>query len=450
MSLNSYKAFINLCIFTLKYWICIARSLIKHYLLPIMRAFWSKNNYDYEIRLLNRGGLSYMLLRTIVIFTTLSIFLFAVGSQPLSGGSSLLNPDSLWCKWEYESILSLRVGKIDQSFKKLQKKRRFNGTILIAEDGHIIHKGAYGYANMRTKDTLSIHSSFQLASVSKIFTATAILLLYEEGKIDLDDEVRTHIKGFPYKDMTIRNLLNHRSGMGRYMATAGKYWKTWREPMDNDDVVYQYRRYKPPIFFTPDNGFNYCNTNYVFLASLVESVSGLSFAEFCQKRIFEPLDMKNSIIYSRKTDPDIPNEAIGYKASWRGWRKAANDYIDGVVGDKGMYSSAYDLFLFDQALRKNTLLKPETLELAYTPGSPFTRRRYQNYGLGWRIDRYRQDVPYHFGWWRGFRTCFIRDLTQDRTIIILANVDIPGRNLRYWDVYKYVTSMDWEKGFYEK
>jgi len=378
-----------------------------------------------------------MILRGTFVLLIVGIALLFTGNQPLTSRTGALNPDSLWCAWEYEATLPFRASRLDSIFSRLRDRRKFSGCVLIAENGRILHSGAYGYANLRTKDTLSLHTSFQLASVSKVFTATAVMLLYQDGKLDFDDEVRQHLPDFPYEGMTIRHLLNHRSGMGRYMATAAKYWKKWREPMYNTDVVYQYKRFKPPIFFRPNRGFNYCNTNYVFLASLVEQVSGMSFADFCHKRIFEPLGMKNSLIYSRKTQPPIPHEAIGYKAGWRGFYKAPNDYIDGVVGDKGMYSSVYDLYLFDRALYEHRLLSAETQREAFRPGSP---RRYNNYGFGWRL---KNGIPYHTGWWRGFRSCYIHDFQTRRTIIILSNRDIPGRNLNFWKIYQEVSDFSW-------
>lgn len=384
-----------------------------------------------------------MIIRGLFFVLVLGIALLTAGNRPLSHDAQRSYSDSLWCAWEYEATAPFRAAQIDDYFQRLRSRKKFNGVVLVAEHGNILHSGAYGYAHFKRKDTLSIHTSFQLASVSKIFTATAIMMLHEEGKLCFDDKISTHLSKFPYQNMTIRHLLNHRSGMGRYMATAAAHWKTWRKPMYNDDVVDQYHRHNPMIFFTPGRGFNYCNTNYVFLASVVEAVSGMRFADFCRERIFEPLGMKHSLIYSRKFDPDIPNEATGYKVGWRGYYKADNDYIDGVVGDKGMYSSAYDLFLFDRALAEHRLLKPETLEQAYTPGTP--HRRY-NYGFGWRLKLGANEhkIPYHTGWWRGFRTCYIRDVEADRTLIVLSNLDFPGRNLNFWKTYEYIDDLQWQ------
>ncbi len=338
--------------------------------------------------------------------------------------------------WRQEIEFGRNVSELDSVFTRLQRKKMLNGTVLVAEKGRILHMGAYGYANFAEKDTLTVQSNFQLASLSKIFTATAVMLLQEDGMLNYDDPVVTHLPEFPYSKITLRHLLNHRSGMGRYMWVAAQYWKTWRIPMSNQDVLDQFSEHKPMIFFRPGRSFNYCNTNYVVLASVVERVSGIPFEEFVGERIFQPLSMSGSNVHSRLFDSGIPNAVTGYKGSRRGYRKAANDYLDGVVGDKGVYANIADLYRFDRALYTNTLLKPETLEEAFKPGTP---RRNSNYGFGWRMKLGREKKVYHFGWWRGFRACFVRDLKNERTMIILTNTDIPGRYIPYWEVFKQVT-----------
>lgn len=334
--------------------------------------------------------------------------------------------------------LYLRILKqpgIDSIFTHLHQKRRFNGTVLVMQEGETLYKKSFGYANLRTRKVLDEHSAFQLASVSKIFTATAILVLQQEGLLNINDNVKDHLPGWPYENMTIKNLLNHRSGMARYMAVASWYWKNWRKDMSNDDVLRQYVRHKPPIFFRPNRNFNYCNTNYVILASLVEKVSGIPFEDFMKQKIFEPLEMEDAMIYGRGQDMTIPHEAIGYKAGRRGYYKAPNDYIDGVWGDKNMFASISDMEKFEIGLRNNQLLDQTHTELMFEPGSG--RRRY-NYGLGWRLRRGEQSFMYHFGWWRGYRTCYLKDPENDLTLIILTNRDHPGLNVDYWKVYKQI------------
>lgn len=329
----------------------------------------------------------------------------------------------------------LKQPGIDSIFTHLHQKRRFNGTVLVMQEGETLYKKSFGYANMRSKENLSEHSAFQLASVSKIFTATAVVLLQQDGLLNIEDKVVDHIPGWPYENMSIKNLLNHRSGMSRYMAVASWYWKNWRKDMSNDDVLKQYIRHKPPIFFRPNRNFNYCNTNYVILASLVEKVSGMPFEEFMSKRIFEPLEMDDALIYGRGQEIEIPNEAVGYKAGMRGYYKAPNDYIDGVWGDKNMFASIADMEKFELALRENKLLDETHTNLMFEPGSG---RRTYNYGLGWRLRRGKESFIYHFGWWRGYRTCYLKDPENDLTLIILTNRDHPGLNVDYWKVYKQI------------
>ncbi|GAB4407509.1 MAG: hypothetical protein OHK0039_10050 [Bacteroidia bacterium] len=366
----------------------------------------------------------------------LGIILLTTGSfAPSEANDRYVHPDSLWAQWGDVSLRMEKSGRLQAYFESLHRRRRFQGAVLVAEQGVVLHKGYYGMADMRRQMPITDTTAFQLASVSKMFTAAAVLLLYEEGKIDLDDEVSAHLPGWPYAGMTIRHLLNHRSGLARYMAVASWYWKTPREPMSNADVLRQYIRHKPVHFFTPGKGFNYCNTNYVILACLVEQVSGLSFPAFMEERVFCPLDMRQAMIYSRVEDPEIAQEAIGYKAGGRGPYRAPNDYIDGVYGDKGMYASLRDLWQFEQAIRAGRLLRPGTWEQAFTP-PPGTRG---NYGFGWRTRQQGDErLIYHFGWWRGFRTCFMREPVRDRCVIVLSNYDIPGRNVNYWEVLREV------------
>jgi CubicO group peptidase (beta-lactamase class C family) len=402
-------------------------------------------------------NLNLMVLRGVMVLIALTfIFLPYNASHNPDSPSTALPKDSLlrpWSEPDVEWVASngiwredsmtwaqeLEFGRnnsqLDSIFTRMHRKKRLNATVLVAEKGKILHMGAYGYGNFDQKDTLDVHANFQLASLSKIFTATAVMLLQEDGLIDFDDPVKMHLPEFPYEKITIRHLLNHRSGMSRYMWVAAQYWKTWQIPMSNQDALNQFSSNKPVVFFQPGRRFNYCNTNYVFLASIVERVSGIPFDVFVAKRIFDPLEMENSIVYSRLFSFDVPDAVNGYKGSWKGLRVAATDYLDGVMGDKGVYSNVADLYQFDRALYENRLLRPETLEEAYRPGTP---NRASNYGFGWRMKLGKNKIVYHFGWWRGFKGCFIRDLRQERTLIILSNVDAPGYQVPYWEVFRQV------------
>ena len=184
-----------------------------------------------------------------------------------------------------EILADQKSSELDARFSNLNKKGVFNGTILYSENGKLVFKKAYGYENFRKKDSLELNSAFQLASVSKMFTATAIMLLAEDKKLEYDDTVTKFIPEFPYYGITIRQLLNHRSGLSRYMSLADKYWDI-NKPINNEEVIELFVKYRPDPYFKPDDGFHYCNTNYTLLASVVERISGKPFDIFITENIF--------------------------------------------------------------------------------------------------------------------------------------------------------------------
>jgi CubicO group peptidase (beta-lactamase class C family) len=178
--------------------------------------------------------------------------------------------------------------------------------------------------------------------------------------------------------------------------------------------------YKPHRYYKPDRRYNYSNTNYAILASIIEKVSGLTFAEYLKKNIFDPLGMKNSFVYSREKIKAAVGDsiAIGYDHPRR---RAENSYLNGIVGDKGIYSTVEDLFRWDQALYQGKLISLFSLEQAFAPAHR-DLRDYDNYGFGWRINMNNGDkIVFHSGWWKGFKTYLIRKIKEQKTIIILTN-----------------------------
>ncbi|MEM6799904.1 MAG: serine hydrolase domain-containing protein [Bacteroidota bacterium] len=321
----------------------------------------------------------------------------------------------------------------DQLFRSYQKTHDFNGNVLIANQGKIVHLGSYGFANHRKKDSLHLGSVFQLASVSKTITAAAIMLLYEDKKLEFDTPVFHIFPKWPYKNMTIRHLLNHRSGLQRYDALSNNYWDRNRF-MNYEDVLQMYLDTKPGLFFDPDEKFDYSNSNYVILAAIVSDLAQQPFEEFVQERIFDRLEMKDSYFCNHLERLKKENHTVGYKFIRGRYRNAGGDHVDGVMGDKGLHATVKDLFLFDQALYGNALLKQTTLSEAFTAAS--LDEGYNNYGFGFRVKSHIMGLAYHFGWWRGYRSCFIRDIQAEQTIIILSNHDRPGKIINYWDIYK--------------
>ncbi len=345
----------------------------------------------------------------------------------------------------YSSIDSAVIAKkaieLDKKFKRLQRLTGFNGTVLYSEKGHLIFKKAYGFANVRRhRDSLTTHSAFQLASVSKMFGAMAVMILKKEGKIDYDEDIRTYIPEFPYEGVTCRLLMTHRSGLPRYMSLALDKWKNKRIPMDNNDVMSLFVKYKPDVYFKPNHGFHYCNTNYALLANVVEAVTGKHFDEFVEEKIFKPLGMNDSFVYNMRNDSSVPlyvEKGVPgyYHRGWR-WRRMENDYLNGVMGDKNVYTSVEDLFKYDRALDNFKLVPDTILHEAFKKGSPKYWRRKDNYGFGWRIKVSMDSVAYHFGWWKGFRTFYIRDMRHQKTLVVLTNKDKGPGSANFWNIIK--------------
>ena len=359
----------------------------------------------------------------------------AVESIPLT---SYIAGDNIF--YDVQDILiEHKADKLDKQFKRYNKRGVFNGTVLYGEYGHEVFKGAYGYADFRKKEQLTLESSFQLASVSKMFTAAAVMVLKELGKLNYEDTLTKFIPEFPYYGITIRQLLNHRSGLSRYMSLADKYWSV-NKPINNEDVIDLFVQYKPRSYFKPDDGFHYCNTNYSLLASVVERISGKTFDVFVYDEIFIPLGMDHSFVYNLNGDSviryQVPVGVSGHRN--RGWRtvKVGDYYLNGVMGDKGVYASVEDMFKFNLALDNGTLVNSSTLEEAFQKGSPGYYKRKDNYGFGWRLRDNMDSTAYHFGWWKGFRTYYIRDMKNDRVLIALSNTHKGLSSEVLWDIIK--------------
>ncbi len=338
-------------------------------------------------------------------------------------------------------IIAQKAEELDHKFQRLVKLTGFNGTVLYSEKGKVILKKAYGYHDVRRKkDSLSTSDPFQLASVSKMFTAMAVMLLKNEGQLDYEDDIRKYIPEFPYEGVTIRMLLTHRSGLPRYMSIAQDHWTNKKTPLNNDEVIELFVAYRPDPYFKPGDGFHYCNTNYVLLVNIVEKITDKHFEDFMKERIFEPLNMDSSFIYQMGDDTTVSlyvEEGVPgyYHRGWR-WREMTNEYLNGVMGDKGVYTSVDDLYKYDQALDHFTLLPDSVLREAFEPGSPKYWRRKNSYGFGWRIKDDMDSTVYHFGWWKGFRTFYIRDMKYHKTLIVLTNKDKGPGSDNFWNIIK--------------
>jgi CubicO group peptidase (beta-lactamase class C family) len=351
--------------------------------------------------------------------------LFCIEDSIINLDDELISEKSLW---------------IDSIFQRLHKRNGFTGAILYAERGNLVYKNGFGYGDIRKKIDINTKSAFQLASVSKMFTAIAVMILFERGDLEYDIDIRKYISEFPYENITARLLMNHRSGLGRYMSLAHDHWKNKRIPLTNEAMLQLFVKYKPTTYFSPNSGFHYCNTNYALLANIVERISKQPFDEFVKENIFVPLKMNNSFVYNMNNDlivsAYITKGIPGYR--YKGYRpiRQRNEYLNGVMGDKGVYSSVEDLFKFDQALNYELLVSKKTLAEAFKSGSPKSRRRRDNYGFGWRIKNGVDSTVYHYGWWKGFRAFYIRDMKQEKTIIVLSNREKGVGSSHFWSILK--------------
>lgn len=350
------------------------------------------------------------------------------------------NIDSIFIDLD-KPILARKYAQIDKALTNLKKKTTFNGTVLFAEKGRIILEKAYGVSNLRTrKGDLSADDVFQLSSVSKMFTAEAIMILKTRGLIDYDADIRTYIPEFPYEGITTRMLMTHRSGLSRYETLADNNWPDKKKPFTNDDMIRLFVEYHPDPYSKPDNTFHYCNVNYALLASIVERVSGKSFVDFMREDLFDMLGMSDSYIYDMPTDTLVstylPNCVQGYYVGRRRPRQAQNEYLNGVKGDKIMFSNVGDMYRFKLAIDYG-LLVPDTIQAeAFKPGSLKYYKKKDNYGFGWRISRKYPDCYYHYGWWKGYRSFFMIDKANDRTIIVLTNADKGPNSDVFWKLLK--------------
>jgi CubicO group peptidase (beta-lactamase class C family) len=308
---------------------------------------------------------------------------------------------------------------LDTLFNQLHLTRNFNGAVLVAKNGKVLYDTVIGYSNVKLKTSLPEDPIFQLASVSKQFTAYAILILQKRGLINVEKEVSEYITGFPYAGVTVKMLLTHTSGLPNYIYFWDQFKLNTNGYISNEEVINAMLTYKPAPYLKPNVKYNYSNTNYTILAYLVEKLSNKTYADFMANEVFEPLGMKNTYVWQ----PELKhiNCVVGNVSTKK---LAENDCYDGVTGDKGILSTTNDLLLWDKALYGNTILNADELADAFTNQNTQMKHRKAKYGYGWRIseDVAGNKLVWHGGWWHGFNT-YIGRREQDKTcVIILSNI----------------------------
>jgi CubicO group peptidase (beta-lactamase class C family) len=294
-------------------------------------------------------------------------------------------------------------------------RRGFNGGILVAKDGAVIYEAYAGFADLRTKSALTDSTPTHIASSGKTFTGMAILRMVQENLLSLNDPLEKFFPEFPYPGVTVKMLLNHRSGLPNYVYfMSPKEWKD--KQVTNNDVLNHLYSDKPGQNFRPGRRFSYSNTNYVLLALIIEKISGKSYPDYMRTKFFEPLGMKHTYVFTLK---DTSTAIHSFAANGAVW---TNDHLEGTYGDKNIYTTPRDLLKWDQAFYTDQIISKPLQDSAFTPYSN-ERPSVHNYGLGWRLLMLRnhKKVIYHNGRWHGFNAAFARLTEEKVTIIVLGN-----------------------------
>jgi len=323
-----------------------------------------------------------------------------------------------------------KADQINELILRYHDIGKFNGCILVAENGKIIYQKALGFADAEQKEKLTLNPAFRLASVSKQFTAAAVMLLQEQDKLNYEDDIREYLPELPYSGITIRHLLTHTSGLSSYLPLLDQYWDTTntgkpaRKVASNIDAYDLLLKHRPPVLFQPGERHEYCNTGYMLLALIVERVSGQRFQDFMKSNIFKPLGMIHTYVNEPSGILPEKQRAQGFKPNTKGSGFVADDfhYQNGMYGDGGIISSVKDLFKYDQALYGERLLQQSTLKDAFTPATLNDSSK-TDYGFGWSIiPGEKGTIIAHGGGWLGFRAFFLRDIVSKNTVIQLCNM----------------------------
>lgn len=330
-------------------------------------------------------------------------------------------------------VLTTVEAQIDESIKhqfdslfSAHFNNGFNGNVLYSKGDNIMYVGNYGVTKYEGGTPLNDSTLFELGSNSKQFTALAIMQLVEKDSIRLNTEVRTILPDFPYKDITIEQLLRHQSGLPDFMEIFKKR-KNWnrKEIADNDDVYRLLKEKKTNLLFQPGTKYTYSNTGYLILCMIIEKVSRLTFDEYLQKYIFKPAGMKHSAVIRRRYHPEeIANNTEGYQKIGGKYkirnkiRRFSCTYLDGVQGDGSISSTLLDMKKWIDALRNNTLISEKTKNQMFTPNSIAP-----GYGYGFfiGIDEKWKDVIYHGGNWAGYYTWMYYQRDTDEFVVLLCN-----------------------------
>jgi len=346
--------------------------------------------------------------------------------------------------------------QLDAIFAALKSNNAPGAAVLVVRNGRAVFRRGYGVADLRTLHKIDAHTNFRLASFTKQFTAASIMLLARDGKLHYDDHLNDFFPEFPDygKSISVRNLLNHTSGLPDYEDILMKQYEGTppeKVPQILDAGVLRLLEGQTSGKFPAGSKWEYSNSGYAVLAMIVEKISGKPFGQFLQERIFTPLGMKHTLAYEKGKN-EVQHRAYGHSKEDGAWRETDQSPTSAVLGDGGIYSSLDDLAKWDRALRNHTLLSEAEMQPALTAVSPTDgpaktpEGQTQSYGFGWFLDPYAGHKRMsHYGETIGFRTNIQRFPDDDLTIIVLANradADPEALALKIADLYLRDSSVD--------
>ncbi len=338
-----------------------------------------------------------------------------------------LIPFSLAAQKDYSSL-------VKQFMTGQNKYFRFNGNVLIAKDGKVIYQQALGFADLSSNRMLNDSAVFELASLSKQFTAMAVMICRDKGLLSYEDNIKKFFPQLPYDNITIRNLLTHTGGLPSYEDQFEKNWDHHKIAY-NKDIIEMLARVKDTLRFKPGSKWQYSNTGYAVLGAIIEKVSGVTYNDFLSGNIFQPLGMNHTFVYnSRRSAYKFPaNYALGYVYSDSLKRYVLPDsltkydyvyYLDGIVGDGCVNSTTGDLFKWDRALYSNKIVSPASLNEMLSPLVPIRAGDTTSYyGFGVMVMPHTEvgKTVTHTGGWPGYATVMTRHTDRNETIIVLSN-----------------------------
>lgn len=320
--------------------------------------------------------------------------------------------------------------------------------VMVVKDDRVVFERGYGVTDLRTLHKIDEHTNFRLASLTKQFTAMAIMLLVRDGKLRYDESLTEIFPEFPAygRSVLVRQLLNHTSGLVDYEDVMAKEYGNTPEdqiPQIHDAGVLVRMEKVNTTKFPPGSKWEYSNSGYCVLAMVVEKITGRPFGDFLQERIFKPLQMNQTLAYEKGKN-EVPNRAYGHTVQGMSWRETDQSSTSATLGDGGVYTSVADMARWDEALQKHTLLSAEEMKLALVAVQPSAGPASENghavrYGFGWFVDPHNgHPRMWHYGETVGFRNSIQRFPADGLTVVVLCNrsdFNAPELALKIADLY---------------